>query len=423
VELALAFVQNWLIETWHVLLEAGPWLVGGFLLAGVIHVVLPTSFVVRHLGTRGLAGVIKAALLGVPLPLCSCSVIPVAATIRSQGASRGSTASFLISTPETGADSIALSYALLGPVLAVARPVAAFLTATLAGGVIDRLPEPRDVEPMEDAASHGQHGASCCHEAASPTPAPAAPAEGTCCHSGSDHHAEPATAKSAGSSCCHEVREDAPPVEPQNSAAGCCCSSEAAPAAGTATAGGEAPPNKWIAGAGQAVRYAFGRMFADLGHWLAIGFVLAGLVGVLVPKDFFEQHLGTGLGAMLLMVLVGLPFYVCATSSTPIAASLLMKGLSPGAALVFLLVGPATNLATIVVVGKTLGRRNVIVYVVSIIVVAIGAGLLVDAFWPTAGVAGESAAHAHSHFGLLAVLSAILLICLMLNGMRLKFLR
>ena len=129
----IEFLGQWRQDTWNLVLESAPWLVGGFFLAGAIHLLVPVSALVRHLGRRGPGAVLKASLLGIPLPLCSCSVIPVASSLRRQGASRGAFASFLISTPETGADSIALTYALLGPVMAAARPLAAFVTAMIAG--------------------------------------------------------------------------------------------------------------------------------------------------------------------------------------------------------------------------------------------------------------------------------------------------
>jgi uncharacterized membrane protein YraQ (UPF0718 family) len=340
------FLIRWAVEAWAVLMEAAPWLVGGFVLAGAVHVLLPARWAITHLGQPGWSSVVKASLLGVPLPLCSCSVIPVASSIRRRGASRGATASFLVSTPESGVDSIAISYALLGPFLAVVRPLAAFATAITAGSLIHWF------GPRERLAAASQ------------------PAESSC---------------------------------------GCCCGD------------GPPPAEKAFARLAGALRYGLVDMFADLSHWLLLGFVLAGLAGALFPPQFLERHVGTGLGAMLLMAFVGLPVYVCATSSTPFAAALIAKGLSPGAALVFLLVGPATNLATMLIVGRDLGRRSLVVYLLTIVVVAVLFGLATDALVEAAPALGTVALHEHDSAGTLTVIFAMLLAALMVNGLRLRF--
>ena len=342
------FITNWLTQTWGMTLEAAPWLLGGFVLAGVIYVLLPVETVTRHLGKPGMGGVLKASLVGVPLPLCSCSVIPVAASLRKQGASRGAFVSFLISTPETGVDSIAISYALLGPLLAVVRPVAAFFTALTAGLLVDT------------AAEAGP----------SPKPADAAGERESCCCAGG-------------------------------------CPEE--PIAG--------PQRKLVT----ALRYGLVDLFVDLSPWLLSGFILAGLVAALLPAGFFERYVGSGAGAMLLMLVVGLPFYVCATASTPIAAAFIARGLSPGAALVFLLVGPATNIATMLVVGRDVGRRGLAVYLVTIAVFAVlfGLGINVLADFVPLTLTGMPDGTDH-HVPGWAWLPAAALILLTLNGLRLR---
>ena len=355
----MEFLERWAIDTWAVTLDAAPWLLAGFFLAGVAHVLLPTKRVVAHLGGAGIGGVLKAALIGVPLPLCSCSVIPVAAGLRRQGASRGATASFLISTPESGVDSIAVSYALLGPFLAIVRPIAAFLTATVAGvlvGFYERSGFSRD------AAGDG------------------AEASGAACDS--------------GDACCGCGDDAAAEVDQRRSLA---------------------------AKFGRAVHYGFVEMFVDLSHWLAIGFLAAGLLTAVLPDDLLERSMGGGVWGLLAMLLAGLPLYVCATSATPVAAALIAKGLSPGAALVFLLVGPATNVATMVVVGRELGRASLAIYLASIALVAIVLGLVVDVIaqrWPTVVSSGEVyAEHAPDAF---STVCAIVLCVLLANAFRLQ---
>ncbi|MBP7935765.1 MAG: SO_0444 family Cu/Zn efflux transporter [Phycisphaerae bacterium] len=352
--MSMAFVVEWATATWGVFLQAGPWLFFGFLAAGVIQALVPIGQVTRHLGKPGLGGVIKAALIGAPLPLCSCSVIPVASSIRRQGAGRGATASFLISAPETGIDSIAVSYALLGPFMAVVRPIAALATAVFAGWLIDR--------------GH---------------------------RSGEDPARLVSPSRAAPKPCCHH------------------CSTEASVDAGKRVG--------LLGRAGVAVRYGLVEMFADLAHWLVLGFVLAGLVSAVVPPGSLERYVGGGWAAMLIMLAIGMPMYVCATSSTPIAAALIAKGLSPGAALVFLLVGPATNMTTMVIVARQLGRRSLAIYIASIAVVAILFGLGTDALLSWAPVAEAPVVrHSHHESGLAAWPFAVTLLLLIINGLRLR---
>lgn len=344
------FVIQWIAETWHLVLRSAPWLFGGFLLAGVIYVLVPVDKVTHHLGRPGLGSVLKASLFGIPLPLCSCSVIPVASSIRKRGASRGAFVSFLISTPETGVDSIAISYALLGPFWAIIRPIAAFVTAISAGLLLGRSDGTgaTDLDGADsDAAGENACGASCCHS------------EGT------------TTAK----------------------------------------------PNKIIA----AVRYGLVDMISDLSLWLVSGFLLAGLAAALIPEGFLERYTGSGLPAMLLMLVVGLPVYVCSTSSTPVAAALLARGLSPGAALVFLLVGPATNIATMLVVMRDLGRRGLAIYLLAIVVVAVLFGLAIDWVLPTLpGSLSEVPGHGEHPASPAAWATATVMILLTLNGLRVR---
>ncbi|UCE62236.1 MAG: SO_0444 family Cu/Zn efflux transporter [Phycisphaerales bacterium] len=365
----LNFAVQWIVETWEIVVEAGPWLLFGFVLAGFVHLLLPVGKVTAHLGKPGLAGVVKASLLGIPLPLCSCSVIPVASSLRKQGAGRGAFVSFLISTPETGVDSIALSYALLGPFLAIVRPVAAFVTALTAGFLVDQID--RAGPPRDDTSRN-----NCC-----------------------------------GDSCCEAA---APKVIDSCAINSCSCSDEDD---GKANAGLSA---KMMA----ALRYGLVDLFADLAMWLTVGFLLAGLVSAAIPEGFLERSIGSGLGAMLLMVLLGLPLYICATSSTPVAAALIANGLSPGAALVLMLVGPATNVATMVIVARDAGRAGLTIYISTIAVIAVLFGLAIDAAVVSlpAHVIGLPIHGSHEPTPL-ALAAAIVLIICTLNGMRIHFSR
>lgn len=295
-----AFLLSVLAESWGVLVESGPYLLLGFGVAGLVHGFVSAETVGRHLGTGRVSSVVKAALFGIPLPLCSCGVLPAAANLRRSGASRGAMVSFLISTPETGVDSLALSYALLGPVLTVFRPLAALVTAIVAGVAENWASERAPQAPLFPMAS------------------------GSC---------------------------------------GC----EASPL----------PRGVWNR-VKTGLGYAFGELLQDLAPWLAVGFVVAGLISAALPGDALARLLGTGPLSYLAMLAVGIPLYVCATASTPIAASLIAKGLSPGAALVFLLAGPATNAATITALSRQLGVRSAVRYVATIALVALAMGYLTD---------------------------------------------
>ena len=280
------------VSAWSVTARMAPYLLFGFAVAGVLHVLLPSAWVARFLGGRGFAPSVKAALFGVPLPLCSCSVIPVAASLRRQGAGRGATAAFLMSTPQTGVDSILVTYGLLGPVFAVVRPVVAFVSGALCGIAVDRL------------SSGGELPSPI------PTTAPARVASG------------------------------------------------------------------WR----RAVKHGFGTLPSDIGRELVLGLAVAGLIGALVPANFLADKIPPGLPGMALMMLVGIPMYVCSTASVPIALGLVQAGVSPGAALVFLITGPATNAATLGTLGRLLGPRAGGIYLACLVATALAAGVITD-FW------------------------------------------
>jgi len=297
-ELASDFVR----EFWGVLGEMSPYLLFGFLAAGLLSVFISPGLVERHLGGRGFGPIVKASAFGVPLPLCSCGVIPVAASLRRHGASRAATTSFLLSTPQTGVDSILVTFSLLGPVFAVFRPVAAFITGLVGGAVVGAA--------VPEEKRNGRVPAC---------------------------HAE----------CCEPTSEK----------------------------------GRFVRG----LQYGFVTLAGDIGVALLAGLVIAGVIGALVPEDFFAPVLGGGILAMLIMMAVGIPVYVCATASVPVAAALIAKGVAPGAALVFLMTGPATNAATIAVIGRTMGRRTAALYLATVAVAALASGLLLDAILPRVG--------------------------------------
>ena len=286
--------------------EMSPYLLLGFFFAGVMHAFIPCMVYNRYLGGKGFKSVFYGALFGVPLPLCSCGVLPTAMSLRKQGASKGATASFLISTPETGVDSIIATYSVLGLPFAVIRPVAAFCNAIMGGWLINKFGDKDEVVPVDASAK-------------------------TC--------------------CCHHKQE-------------------------------ETHHEGFLRKMREALRFGFVEMIEDIGKWLVIGLVIAGLITVFVPDEFFALFRGNTQLSMLLVVCIAIPMYICATGSIPIAVALMMKGLTPGAALVLLMAGPACNMASILVINKTLGRKSLVLYLVSIITMAILWGHVVDYLLP-----------------------------------------
>ena len=315
------YLKTFSLEFLYVFHEAAIYIVFGFFIAGIISVFIPKGFLKKALGKKDFKSVLKASLIGIPLPLCSCGVIPTAVSLRKQGASKGSTVAFLISTPETGVDSISITYALLDPIMVVFRPLASFITAVLSGIWVNFWTKEEKVEPME---------VDDCKV------------------------------------CGHDHLEDHSP---------------------------HSTKEKWQG----AIRYAFQDLVKDLGKLLIIGFLLAAAISTWVPDHFFQDTIGNYWITLFLMLIVGVPIYVCATASTPIAAALIIKGVSPGAALVFLLAGPATNITTQLIVGKLLGKRAITAYLVSIMVVSLGMGLLLDGIYTLVQEAPTAIVGHHQH--------------------------
>jgi len=315
-------------------LEAAPWLVLGLVIGGLIKALVPTSFLQKHLSGNGFVSIVKAALFGAPLPLCSCGVIPAALGLRRAGASKPATVSFLVSTPETGIDSVTISYALLGPFMAIVRPIAAVASAIVAGLLVGRSQD-EPVDKHDHAHKHDHEHvevSSCCSSKSSET-----------------------------DSCCSSSK---------SSQTDSCCSS-------SSDVSQDAKKKSFWQEAWAGIVYSFDSLFVDVLFWLIIGLVFAALVKTYVPVTFLAEW-GSGLPAMLVMLVIGIPMYVCATASTPIAAGLLLAGVSPGTAMVFLMAGPATNISTLGIIGKELGRRSLIAYLTGVGIVTLLTGFIVD---------------------------------------------
>ena len=284
---------------WAIICEMSPYILLGFIIAGVLHVFVEQRTMSRHLSGNSLSSVIKAALFGIPLPLCSCGVLPTAVSLRRQGAGKGATTSFLIATPQTGVDSIAATYSLLGLPFAILRPVAALTGAVFGGAMVNKFDKEDDAESIN------------------------------CAISDEDTKNQP---------LAHKI--------------------------------------------GAALKYGLIDMVASVGPWLVTGLIIAALITVLVPDTLFVGLSRYPLLAMLAVVAVAVPMYVCATGSIPIAMSLMVKGLSPGIAFVLLMAGPAANFASLMILSRTQGRKATLIYVASVVVTAIAFGLIIDTFMP-----------------------------------------
>ncbi len=375
----LDFLLRLVVDFWATVGEMSPYLLFGFFVAGLLSVFVSQKMVERHLGGRGFLPVLKATLFGIPLPLCSCGVIPVAMSLRKHGASKGSTISFLLSTPQTGVDSILVTYSLLGPVFAIFRPLAALVTGLIGGVLVDLFGQsPEDGRHKTEDGSLLLADGGQKTEDGRPTAKDSAARNPQSCHPG------------PGSGAA--IRN------PQSEPAGeCCCCHH------TTT-----PLRKFLNG----MKYGFVSLPRDIGKPLLVGLAIAALIATVVPDDFFAARLGHGLPAMLLMMLIGIPMYVCASASVPVAAAMILKGLSPGAALVFLITGPGTNAAGLTTIWKTLGRRTAILYLLTVAGCALAAGVVLDAIIHSIDIGVASHMH-HMGPSVVQPLSAVVLLAVL----------
>ena len=298
-------LQSFLISLLNVVCEMSPYLLLGFLIAGVLHVFVPQKFYAKYLSNKNKFSVVWAALLGIPLPLCSCGVIPTAIGLRKEKASKGAIASFLIATPQTGIDSILATFSLMGLGFAIIRPVAALITGVCGGLLVNRLVKDDD-------------------------------------------------------NCTLENNSQSSDIKAQ--------------------------PKLW-----RVLKYAYYDMLRDIGLRLLIGLIIAAIIQVIVPDEFFLSFANQPLLQMLVILAIAVPMYICSTGSIPVAAALMMKGLSPGAALVMLMAGPAVNLASILVVHKSMGHRFTLVYLMTIVGFSVLFGLMLNATGMDFSVAAQDA--------------------------------
>ena len=310
-DIIIDYMLLFLREMWVLCLEMAPYLLLGMLVSGLISIFIDSSFIFKHIGQKNAGSVLKSTLFGIPLPLCSCGVIPVAATLRESGASKGATVSFLVSTPQTGVDSIFLTYGMLGPMFALFRPLAALASGFFSGIVINNF-------------DHDMH------------------------HHLSESDNDPKTKESLD--------------------------------------------KRIISG----VKYGFLTLPADIVIPLTQGLVVAAAIAILIPPQFIAEHFSSSnLIQYTMMLAVSLPIYVCATASIPIAVVLMAKGITPGAAFIFLMAGPATNASSIAVIKNILGKRTLYHYLVLIAFTAISFGYILDNFLTI--TLPDMSSHTHHH--------------------------
>ena len=329
------YIITFLTDFVTILSEMSPYLLLGFFFAGVLYAFMPRQKIEKYFSGKPLKSSVLAALFGVPLPLCSCGVIPTGAALYKNGASKGGTVSFLISTPQTGVDSILATFSLLGLPFAIIRPLAALITGVTGGLITSRITKDERVaeKPLEEEKKQKKHFSQ-------------------------------------------KVKD--------------------------------------------VFSYGFVEFIQDISKWLVVGLVLAAIISALIPDDFFELLNLPPIVQMLLILIVSIPLYICATGTIPLAAVLLLKGLSPGAAFVLLMAGPATNAATITMIGKVLGKRSLLAYLGTIIVGALTFGFIIDYALPLewfTTIASTHLMHDHgSHLAWWQIGSGIVLALLIING-------
>lgn len=320
--------------------EMSFYLLLGFLFAGILHVLVPQQLFSKYLSKNNWVSVLYATLFGIPLPLCSCGVIPTAMALHKEGASKGSVISFLIATPQTGVDSIIATYSLLGLPFAIIRPIAAFFTSIFAGLVTNVFTS--NEETVKFAVQKNK--------------------------------------------------------EEQ-----------------------KLPFGQKIK---KVFQYGYVEMMEDIGKMLLFGLIIAGLIAYFVPDNFFTIFKGNTILTMLLILVVAIPMYVCATGSIPIAIALMMKGMSPGTALVLLMAGPAANIASMMVIGKVLGKKTFIIYLITLVIGAIGFGLIMDNFLPASWFDvsnfGMATHHHNGGFYYFKVVCSFILFALLANSILFK---
>lgn len=334
-------MEKYLISFYETFLIASPYMILGLVFSGLLHAFLPEEKIKKWFSGPGFWPIFRAALLGVPLPLCSCSVIPASISFRKSGASRAATSAFLISTPESGLDSIALTYGMMGLPMAILRPIAALISALLAG--FFQVIFNKEKDDFVDSKTMPE------------------------------------------SECCsHNHKKE---------------------------------KINFFLGLKKGIKYAFFDLIEDMAFWFFIGLALAAFISALVPIDVIASF--NGVMGKLGIILLSIPLYICASAATPVAAALIAKGLSPGGAILFLLLGPATNITNLLVLQKFLGKKAIVLNLLAIFLVSIFFSYLADIVLLPVFIKSEILVH--SHFSLANYFFAVIFGLLLLRGLILNF--
>lgn len=353
------YLIAYLEAVWWLTVEMAPWLLMGFAIAGLCGQLISQDFVERHLSRRSLGTILKAVVIGIPLPVCSCGVIPVAATLRKKGASKGAVAAFTASTPQNGIDSIAVTYSLMGWIFMLGRLTANVLSGLLAG-ILVNLTDRKAVARQNEVTS------CCCQKKQAPSP---------CCAK-SDEPAD---------SCCNH--------RTFNSA-------------------------RWKTLLVNTFREAFIQMPSEIGKYLVIGILLGALLGAFIPDGYMAAYLGHPIIAYAAVTLVAIPIYVCDTGSIPIAFGLIQAGVSPGAAIVFLIAGPATNTATVATLTKMIGKWETLIYLLTLIGTSWAVGYVFDYAIPREALQLTEHHSTHNGMGTFGIIAGIAFVLMLLNTLR-----
>ena len=422
----MEFIKDYLINLYELFIDMSFYIMLGLLLVGILHTFVNKKFITRQIGDNSLWSVIKASVIGVPLPLCSCGVVPTAIELKKSGGSNGAVVSFLTSTPQTGVDSIIATWGMLGPVMAFFRAIASFISGIFAGIMVNVFAKNEKIKTGELSSCHCSHeeesSCHCSHEEESScqcsheeeSSCQCSHEEESTCHCS---HEEESTCHCSheDESTCHCSHEDE---------SSCHCSHEeehacACSSTNTTTIG-------FLGKIKSVFSYGFFSFLEEIAGRFVIGLLISALITTLIPADFFVKYgLNNGIVSMLLMVLIGLPMYICSTSSIPVAVSLMMKGLSPGAAFVFLFTGPITNFSSLLMLSKSLGKKITTIYVSCAVVMSIAFGLLFD-FLTGLGMFRLEHTHIHDHhheLSILVMIVAVVFLALLIRTFVMKFIK
>ncbi|RUM62903.1 MAG: permease [Sulfurimonas sp.] len=335
-----------------------PYILFGLIFAGILHELVPDTIVKNHLGKDSVWSVIKATIFGIPLPVCSCGVIPLAISIKKSGASNGSTLSFLISTPITGVDSILATYGIFGWAFTIYRVITSIIISIISGILANFYGEKeeelvKEVKPVFSITRPTVSGQGVMSFSVSQAPKALVIEEKDCC-----------------SSLSVEKKSFTNLIQ-------------------------------------DAFIYAFGKLLSDIALPLLVGLTLGAFIAIAIPENLSILLLEYSWLSYIIVIVIAVPMYVCATASLPIAAGLILAGVTPGAAFVFLSAGPATNTVTIGVVKKMLGTRTLYIYLGTIIIGSVLFGFGLD--YILSGVDVKDLVHIHEEVSLIAMISSVVL--------------